>query len=99
MAYKIEYISSFHRDVLEVVAYLEDYQQKAKRIFEKLDNRLIKLVENPEMYPVYMDFPEFRKIVIEDYLVFYMTKEQDEIIEVHRILSGHMDLITLLNDE
>jgi len=99
MAYRIEYISTFHRDVLDAVVFMEDYQQKAKRIFEKLDKKLSSLVENPEMYPIYPDFPEFRRIIIEDYLVFYVVKVYEEVIEVHRLINGRMDISALLNNE
>ena len=38
MMFKIEYISTFHADVLAVEVYLIEYPQKAKRIFNKLDH-------------------------------------------------------------
>jgi addiction module RelE/StbE family toxin len=95
MAFKIEYIATFHLDVLDVVDSLEDYPQKAKRIFEKLDRKLLCLAEHPEMYPIYDDFPDFRKIVVEDYLVFYSINEQDGIVEIHRMIYGRMDINTL----
>jgi len=98
MAFKIEYISTFHFDVLDVAADLEEYPQKATRIFEKLDNKLLNLVEHPEMYPIYMDFPSFRKIVVEDYLVFYTINEKDMIIEIHRLICGRMDVKKHLSD-
>ena len=96
MAFKIEYISTFYRDVMEVVSHLEEYPQKAKRIFEKLDNKLPNLTMYPEMYPVYPDFPEFRRFIVEDYLVFYVVNEQDGIIEIHRLIYGGMDVIAQL---
>ena len=96
--FRIEYISTFYFDVLDVVSSLEEYPQKAKRIFEKLDRKLMHLVEYPEMYPIYDDFPDFRRIVIEDYLVFYTTNEHDSIIEIHRLINGHMDVIKQLGN-
>ncbi len=50
------------------------------------------------MYPVYDNFPAFRKISIEDYLVFYAVKKQAGVIEVHRLISARMDVIRRLND-
>jgi addiction module RelE/StbE family toxin len=97
MAFKIEYIATFHFDVLAVVDSLEEYPQKAKRIFEKLDRKLVSLAEHPEMYPIYDDFPDFRKIVLEDYLIFYSVNERDKIIEIHRFIYGRMDIKTILS--
>ena len=98
MPYKIDYISTFYYDVLKVEANLQDYQQKAKRIFEQLDSKLSRLVDNPEMYPIYEDYPDFRKIVIEDYLVFYAINERDRIIEIHRLIYGRMDIVRQLSE-
>jgi len=89
---KLEYISTFYSDIASVSDYLEDYPQKAKRLFGKLDIKLNNLVDNPELYPIYKDYPEFRRIVIEDYLVFYSIDKQAEIIEVHRLIAGKMDI-------
>ena len=50
------------------------------------------LIEMPKMHPVYEDFPDFRKIVMEDYLVFYLVNEEKKIIEIHRLIHGKIDL-------
>jgi len=42
---KLEYISTFYSDIASVSDYLEDYPQKAKRLFEKMDIP-IQLIEN-----------------------------------------------------
>ena len=92
MIFKIEYISTFHADISNIANNLDDYPQKAKRIFEKLDKVLRNLVEMPEIYPIYEHIPVFRKIIIEDYLLFYSINEKDSIIEVHRLIYGRMDI-------
>ncbi|MCL1885027.1 MAG: type II toxin-antitoxin system RelE/ParE family toxin [Defluviitaleaceae bacterium] len=90
--YKLSYISTFHADVAQVVAALDESPRKAARIFFKLDKILANLVLLPEMFPVYEDFPIFRKIVIEDYIVFYTFDRLSGLVEVHRLLYGGMDL-------
>ena len=92
MIFKIEYISAFHADISNVANNLKDYPQKAKRIFEKLDRALRNLAEMPEIYPIYEYVPVFRKIIIEDYLLFYYINEMDGIIEIHRLIYGRMDI-------
>jgi len=89
---RLEYISTFYADIASVESYLEEHPQKAKRIFEEMDKKLSNLIDNPELYPVYEDFPEFRRIVVEDYLVFYTINERACIIEVHRLIHGKMDI-------
>jgi len=96
---KLEYISTFYSDITDVASFLEEYPQKAKRIFEEMDKKLSNLVDNPELYPIYEDFPIFRRIVIEDYLAFYTIKEQAGIIEIHRLINGKMDVPSKLSVE
>jgi len=96
MKYRFEYISTFHSDIAEVTSNLEEYPQKAKRIFKNIDKKLLYLVDSPELYPIYDDFPVFRRIVVEDYLVFYSINEAQKVIEVHRLIYGRMDIIAHL---
>ena len=92
MSYKTEFTPSFDLDLAEMDFVLHEYPQKAKRIIEKIDKALSMLVKMPKMHPVYEDFPDFRRIVIEDYLVFYIINEEKKIIEIHRLIYGKMDL-------
>ena len=92
MSYKIKMTPSFDLDLAEIDFILYEYPQKAKRIIEKIDQSLLMLAEMPKMHPVYEDFPVFRKIVIEDYLVFYLIDEEKKTIEIHRLIYGKMDL-------
>ena len=92
MNYEIEYISTFHSDVQTVEGFLEEYPNKAARIFAKAEKSISKLKDMPEMYPIYMDVPSFRFIVVEDYLVFYRFIKERGIVEVHRLLYGRMDI-------
>ena len=80
MSYRIEYIQTFYTDVHSILLFLAEYPNKAARIFAKADKSISNLEEMPEMYPVYIDVPSFRVIVIEDYL------------EVHRLLYGGMEI-------
>ncbi|MCL2055712.1 MAG: type II toxin-antitoxin system RelE/ParE family toxin [Oscillospiraceae bacterium] len=92
MSFKIEYISTFYCDVLSVTDFLAEYPNKAARIFAKADKSIGNLKNMPEMYPVYVDFPSFRYIVVEDYLIFYKFIKQSGIVEIHRLLYGRMDI-------
>ena len=92
MTYKLEYISTFHADISNLAENLHEYPAKAKRIIETLDKKLEALAQSPEMYQVYDDFPIFRRMPVEDYLVFYIVNERDRTVEVHRLIHGMMDI-------
>jgi len=90
--YKIKFSELFDLDLIEMDLNLAEYPKKAMRIIQKIDKTVSKLTETPEMYQVYEDFPVFRRIVIEDYLVFYLIKEDERIVEIHRLIYGRKDL-------
>jgi len=99
MKYSLEYISTFHTDIANFERVLAEYPKKAKRLLEKMDTKLKNLIDFPQMYPIYDDFPAFRRIVIEDYLIFYLINEQAKIVEVHRLIYGSMDIPRRLSDD
>jgi plasmid stabilization system protein ParE len=90
--YKLEYAPSFHLDVVQIAIILDEYPEKAARIFTKLDISLANLETMPELYPVYEASPVFRKIVVEDYIAFYLVDKNAKTVEIHRLLYGSMDL-------
>ena len=92
MSCKIEYLSSFYSDIKSIIDFLSDYPKKAERIFQKAEKSIGYLNKMPEMYPIYQDYPLFRFIVVEDYLVFYRFIEERNLVEIHRILYGRMDI-------
>ena len=92
MSYKIKYLPLANQDLADIFDFLAEYPQKRLRIFEKLDKCLTHLLAMPKMYPVYEYAPKFRKITLDDYLVFYRLFEDEQIIEIHRILYGKMDI-------
>ena len=98
MTYRIEYISTFHADILVVNEFLAEYPRKAARVFAKADKAISILKTMPELYPVYHDVPEYRAIVIEDYMVFYKFKKQDRLVEIHRLIYGRMDIPAQLQE-
>ena len=88
----IEYLSSFYSDLESITNFLSDYPKKAERVFQKADKSIGYLKEMPEMYPIYPDIPLFRFIVVEDYLVFYRFIEELNLVEIHRMIYGRMDI-------
>ena len=97
MSYTIQFTPEFNLDLMELDFALSEYPRKAERIIGKLDNAISHLSDNPEMYAIYEDFPIFRKIVIEDYLAFYVVNEDKRIVEIHRLVYGSRDMKRILS--
>ena len=93
MMYKIKYLETIRRDREAIKAYLGQYSTTAtKRLFDKVKVKMELVKANPYMYESYKRRPKFRRIVVEDYLVFYKVIEESKTIEVHHIFHGMIDV-------
>jgi len=93
MNYQIKYLPETAIDRAEIKAYLDKYYESTVRnFFVLLKERIGQLKEFPYSCPTYEDDPDYRKLVVGDYLVFYMVNEADRIVEIHRIFHGSQDI-------
>gem|GEM_PF-911032 len=97
MAYELRYLATAHEDILEADAYMsEESPDRAKRFLALLDVKLLQLRNTPFMYQVYEEYPIYRRIVIWDYLIFYLVNETEGVIDVHRVINSKMHVIKRL---
>ena len=92
MKYKVEYLSIADRDVQAMSDALADFPNKAKRIFREMEKKLILLEDMPYMWPEYQLKPEYRRMILEDHLLFYTVDDTEQRVKVYRILYDKMDI-------
>jgi addiction module RelE/StbE family toxin len=93
MMYRIKYLVTARHDRKTIKSYLNQYSlTAARRLFDKIKANMEYVKENPHMYETYERKPQFRRMVIEDYLLFYKVNENDKTVEVHHILHGMMNI-------
>ena len=93
MKYKAKFLITAKYDQGAIKAYLNQYSlTAAKRLFNKIKGNLELVKENPYMYEAYERRPQFRRMVVEDYLVFYKVREEEKIIEIHHIFNSMMNI-------
>ena len=95
--YKITMLPTAKVDLADMIDYLSQfYPSTAITQYDRIIDRINKLKEFPLMCEEYltetMDF-QYRKMVVDNYLVFYVRLE--DVIEIHRIINGKMDSRTL----
>ena len=82
------------QDLEDVVEYLSQfYESTALRQYDRIIEKVNTLLDFPEMCEIYE--PEkyrltYRKLVVDDYLVFYALTGQE--IQIYRILHGSRDI-------
>ena len=93
MSYRLKYMEDTLSDRDSIKAHLlKFYPGTAKRFFALLKKKTARLKTYPKSCPVYEDVPDYRRLVVGDYLVFYMINDNAKTVEIHRILHGSMDI-------
>lgn len=95
--HKLRYLSVALEDLRNIVDYITDTlkaPQAAMDLLNAFDKAISRIAQFPyscKVYPPSHDLAnEYRILPVENYLVFYVVKEQ--IVEVHRILYAKMDI-------
>ena len=98
MRYRIKYLPETITDREEIRDYLSQYYESTvKRFFSLLKTRIVRLKKHPYSCPVYEDDPDYRRLVVGEYLVFYMINEDEKSVEIHRIFHESQDIKRRLN--
>ena len=93
MTYKIKYLPLAVQDLNEIARYLSGFYPKtASRVLKELREKFTKLGDTPKMCEVYLPAPAYRRMVVDQYLVFYRVNEESKIVEIHRVLRGAWNL-------
>ena len=100
MNYRIRYLPETLKDKAEIKQYLSQYYASTvKKFFALLKKRIAQVKQFPYSSPVYEDDADYRRLVVGDYLVFYMIDEANKIVEIHRIFHGLKDIRSQINKE
>ena len=92
MKYRVSYLPKAGRDIQQISDALSGYPNKAKRLFQEIERKVKNLEDMPYMWPVYQLKPEYRQMVLEDHLLFYIVDEKERNIKVYRVLYAKMDI-------
>jgi len=99
MRYRVKYFPETATDREEIRAYLSQYYESTLRsFFALLKEKIARLKDLPYSCPTYEDDPDYRRLVVGDYLVFYMVNEENKTVEIHRIFHGSKDIKQHLSD-
>lgn len=99
--YIIEYSKDSKQDLIDIKKYIKYNLQEptiANNLITKIKREIKELANNPEIYSIIDDDLikklEIRKIIIDNYIVFYRVKNNS--LEIVRVLYGKRNWINLL---
>jgi len=93
MSYRVVFMAEANRDMDEIEEYLSQfYASTVRNFFLRLENQLKTLESMPLMYPAYQEDPFFRKMIVNDYLLFYSVDDKRQLAIIHRIFHSSRDI-------
>ena len=98
MKFRVIYLPQTIKDREEIKSYLSQfYKGTSKRFFALLKTKISMLKNFPLSCPAYEGNSRYRKLVVGDYLVFYVVHENAKVVEIHYIIHGSRNLTNLLD--
>ena len=101
--YKVQFLPVAQRDLLEITEYISSElgaPVAAVSLAEKIVTASERLGEFPYSCPVYAPIRplkhEYRRLRVENYLLFYCVSENEKTVTVMRIIYARRDLERLL---
>lgn len=101
--YKLEYLPVARKDMLEIVRYISQELQNsdaADRLAVELVNAAEGVLHFPYATPAYQPIRplkrEYRKILVQNYLMFYWVDEEKKLVTVARVVYAKRDYGRLL---
>ena len=101
--YKLEYLPVAQRDMVEIVRYISGELQNptaADRLVMELVNAAESVLTFPYALPSYQPIRslkrEYRKILVQNFLMFYWVDEEKKLVTVARVVYAKRDISRLL---
>lgn len=90
-------------DLTEIAAYIANELKEpaiAKKLVVKIKEAVMSLSELPERHSLVVDenlaVQNIRKIMVDNYIIFYCVSDKDAMVTVIRILYGRRNWVNLL---
>ena len=101
--YTIEYLPIAKSDMVDIEKYIGvklENPEAAERLAEKMIEAAEKLTDMPYKCPVYIPVKplrhEYRKLIVQNYIMFYWVDEDKKLITIARVVYSGRDYENLL---
>ena len=94
--YKLEYLPVARKDMLEIVRYISGELQNPDAADHLAESVLTFPYATPAYQPIRPLKHEYRKILVQNYLMFYWVDEEKKLVTVARVVYAKRDYGRLL---
>ena len=103
--YKVTVETMVRQDILKIRRYISNILKEpkaAKRIYDSIKAEILTLDKSPKRYPVIDEAPYaslgVRRLLVENYIAFYLVNEQKGKVQVLRVLYNRREWQGLLRE-
>ena len=105
MKYKIIFSENAKKDLISIVRYIS-YELLEPDIAENLSYRILEAIKSLDEFPNrhrLCDYPKWKEkglrvLSAENYLVFYIPDDSNQIVKIYRVIYGKRDIENQLKD-
>lgn len=104
--YKIEYLPIARRDITNILTYISNQlnaPKAAMELLDEFDTKIAVLREFPYSHGIYRTIKplkkEYRMLAVKRYAIFYIVKEQKQVVEIQRVMYAKSDMLTTLTGD
>jgi len=95
--YDVQFMDMAYEDYNAIYEYLSQfYPGTPGKFLAELEKCTATLEHSPFAFEVYEPVPQYRRIVVQSYLVFYKVIDESRKVEIHRILHGARNIKNIL---
>jgi len=95
--FNVVFMELAYDDYDEISEYLAQfYPGTIGRFLTELEKYTTILQSTPYAFETYEPYPQYRRMVVHDYLVFYKVFDETHKVEIHRILHGARNIQNIL---
>jgi plasmid stabilization system protein ParE len=99
MSFDYKFSDNATNDMDVIEEYLSRfYPGTADRFFNKLKEKLSLLETMPYMYPEYEKDKYFRRMNVNDFIVFYNVEEKANLVVIHNIIHSSRNIEKIVSD-
>jgi addiction module RelE/StbE family toxin len=93
MAYDVKLLKRAAKDIDEICRYLSQfYPDTPGRFLDELERTLDGLTQNPYLSTEYEKNKSYRRMIVQDYLMFYKISKPGKTVRIYRVLHGKRDI-------
>jgi addiction module RelE/StbE family toxin len=93
LKYTVRFSPFAKEDKKNIKSYLSKFYPETPRRFNaSLKKHISNLKDNPYIYPEYLDNTNYRRMFVNNYIVFYKVNDAERQIDIYRILRATWDL-------